>query len=44
MDSARLRVTLSALHTQAEVTGLVEAIGRGRDKAEAEARIAEFLK
>jgi 8-amino-7-oxononanoate synthase len=41
---ARLRVTLSALHTPADVDGLVDAIGRGRDKAEAEARVAEFLR
>jgi 8-amino-7-oxononanoate synthase len=41
---ARLRVTLSALHTTADVDGLVDAIGRGRDKAEAEARVAEFLR
>ena len=41
---ARLRVTLTALHTPAEVTGLVEAIGRGRDKAEAEARVQAFLR
>ena len=40
---ARLRVTLSALNTPAEIDGLVEAIGRGRDKAEAEARVAQFL-
>lgn len=30
---ARLRVTLSALHTPAEVVGLVEAIARARDRA-----------
>ena len=41
---ARLRVTLSALHTTADIDGLVDAIGRGRDKAEAEARVAEFLR
>ncbi|MGV8941096.1 MAG: 8-amino-7-oxononanoate synthase [Lysobacter sp.] len=37
---ARLRVTLSALHTTADVDGLVEALLRARDRAEAEARIA----
>lgn len=37
---ARLRVTLSALHTRADIDGLVEALLRARDRAEAEARIA----
>jgi 8-amino-7-oxononanoate synthase len=37
---ARLRVTLSALHATADVDGLVEALLRARDRAEAEARIA----
>ncbi|MDQ3617502.1 MAG: 8-amino-7-oxononanoate synthase [Pseudomonadota bacterium] len=37
---ARLRVTLSALHTVAEVDGLVDALASARDRAEAEARIA----
>ena len=37
---ARLRVTLSALHAPAEVDGLVEALLRARDRADAEARIA----
>jgi 8-amino-7-oxononanoate synthase len=41
---ARLRVTLSALHTHADVDGLVDALGRARDKAEAEARVAEMLR
>jgi 8-amino-7-oxononanoate synthase len=39
---ARLRVTLSALHTPLEVDGLVDMIARARDRAEAEARIAEL--
>ncbi len=37
---ARLRVTLSALHTTADIDGLVEALLRARDRAEAEARVA----
>ncbi len=41
---ARLRVTLSALHTVAEVDGLVAAIAQARDRAEAEARIAELAR
>ncbi|QNP39446.1 8-amino-7-oxononanoate synthase [Lysobacter solisilvae (ex Woo and Kim 2020)] len=41
---ARLRVTLSALHSHADVDGLVDALGRARDKAEAEARVAEMLR
>jgi 8-amino-7-oxononanoate synthase len=41
---ARLRVTLSALHTHGDVDGLVDALGRARDKAEAEARVAEMLR
>ena len=41
---ARLRVTLSALHTVAEVDGLVAAIAHARDRAEAEARIAELAR
>lgn len=40
--SSRLRVTLSALHTHADVDGLVAALVKARDKAEAEARIAEL--
>jgi 8-amino-7-oxononanoate synthase len=39
---ARLRVTLSALHTVADVDGLVEALLHARDRAEAEARIANI--
>ena len=41
---ARLRVTLSALHTVAEIDGLVAAIAQARDRAEAEARIAELAR
>ena len=41
---ARLRVALSALHTVAEVDGLVAAIAQARDRAEAEARIAELAR
>jgi 8-amino-7-oxononanoate synthase len=41
---ARLRVTLSALHSHADVDGLVDALGRARDKAEAEARVAEMMR
>ena len=41
---ARLRVTLSALHTVAEVDALVAAIAKSRDRAEAEARIAELAR
>lgn len=37
---ARLRVTLSALHATADVDGLIEALLRARDRAEAEARVA----
>ena len=37
---ARLRVTLSALHTPADVDGLVQALAGARDRAEAEARVA----
>ncbi|RNF83735.1 8-amino-7-oxononanoate synthase [Montanilutibacter psychrotolerans] len=37
---ARLRITLSALHTSSEVDGLVAALAKARDRAEAEARIA----
>ena len=37
---ARLRVTLSALHTVADINGLVAALLHARDRAEAEARVA----
>ncbi|MDX1549120.1 8-amino-7-oxononanoate synthase [Novilysobacter spongiicola] len=37
---ARLRVTLSALHAEADVDGLVAALVKARDRAEAEARVA----
>ncbi|MGY1426166.1 8-amino-7-oxononanoate synthase [Lysobacter sp. A289] len=37
---ARLRVTLSALHASSDIDGLVEALLRARDRAEAEARVA----
>ena len=40
---ARLRVTLSALHTPAEVAGLVEALARARDRAVAAAAVPESL-
>lgn len=39
---ARLRVTLSALHSPADVDGLVQALAGARDRAEAESRIAEL--
>ncbi|MFP7723258.1 8-amino-7-oxononanoate synthase [Lysobacter sp. A3-1-A15] len=39
---ARLRVALSALHTVAEVDGLAAAIAGARDRAEAEARVADL--
>jgi len=39
---ARLRITLSALHTPADVDALVEGLAKARDRAEAEARIAEL--
>ncbi len=37
---ARLRVALSALHTNADIDGLVDHLARARDRAEAEARVA----
>lgn len=40
---ARLRVTLSALHTNADIDGLVDMLARGRDRAEAEARVAALM-
>jgi 8-amino-7-oxononanoate synthase len=39
---ARLRVTLSALHTNADVDGLINAFDHARQRAEAEARIASI--
>ena len=37
---ARLRITLSALHTPAEIDGLVDTLAKARERAEAEARVA----
>ncbi|MDQ3289469.1 MAG: 8-amino-7-oxononanoate synthase [Pseudomonadota bacterium] len=37
---SRLRVALSALHSNADIDGLVDALARARDRAEAEARVA----
>ena len=37
---ARLRVTLSALHTNADVDGLIDTLAKARERAEAEARVA----
>jgi 8-amino-7-oxononanoate synthase len=39
---ARLRITLSALHSPADVDGLVQALVVARDRAEAEARVASI--
>ncbi|WP_330970531.1 aminotransferase class I/II-fold pyridoxal phosphate-dependent enzyme, partial [Lysobacter sp. A3-1-A15] len=39
---ARLRVTLSALHTADDIDGLAGALSRARDRAEAESRFAEL--
>ncbi len=39
---ARLRVALSALHTSADIDGLVDVLARARDRAEAEARVASL--
>ncbi|MGQ4660697.1 8-amino-7-oxononanoate synthase [Lysobacter sp. F6437] len=39
---ARLRITLSALHTPADIDGLVNMLQFARDRAEAEARMARI--
>ncbi|MBW3549919.1 MAG: 8-amino-7-oxononanoate synthase [Proteobacteria bacterium] len=39
---ARLRVTLSALHTTDDIDAVADALSRARDRAEAESRFAEL--